>query len=195
LRLVIDRSCGGGGGGSAPRRRQSRPQPPSQHPSTRRILMVSTWRSGSSFLGQLIASWPGVFYSFETTSAVHQRDQSRETQTSARPCATNLQCWPSSALLFPSILIKVVELAFTTNSSSALAGHPVTDRWKIVDLLVRDPSRLPWPPGPNSSGAWPIGIAKNRSCSSCISHSGEIRRRISLRPFEHGPHHLWIAIG
>jgi hypothetical protein len=43
-------------------------------------------------------------------------------------------------------LIKVVELsvkdlvAFTTNSSSALAGHPVTDRWKIVDL-VRDPSR------------------------------------------------------
>jgi hypothetical protein len=27
--------------------------------------MVSTWRSGSSFLGQLIASWPGVFYFFE----------------------------------------------------------------------------------------------------------------------------------
>ena len=31
----------------------------------KRILIISTWRSGSSFLGQLINSVPGVFYSYE----------------------------------------------------------------------------------------------------------------------------------
>lgn len=32
---------------------------------TKRILIVSTWRTGSSFLGELIHSAPGVFYSYE----------------------------------------------------------------------------------------------------------------------------------
>ena len=31
----------------------------------KRILIVSTWRTGSSFLGELIHSAPGVFYSYE----------------------------------------------------------------------------------------------------------------------------------
>lgn len=31
----------------------------------KRILIVSTWRTGSSFLGELISSSPGVFYSYE----------------------------------------------------------------------------------------------------------------------------------
>ena len=31
----------------------------------KKILIVSTWRSGSSFLGELINSAPGVFYTFE----------------------------------------------------------------------------------------------------------------------------------
>ena len=31
----------------------------------KRILIVSTWRSGSSFLGEVIHSAPGVFYSYE----------------------------------------------------------------------------------------------------------------------------------
>ncbi|EFX64485.1 hypothetical protein DAPPUDRAFT_266301 [Daphnia pulex] len=58
-------SCGGGGGGNAHVDAQPRPRQPSQHPAPGGFLMVSTWRSRSSFLGQLIASWPGVFYSFE----------------------------------------------------------------------------------------------------------------------------------
>lgn len=34
-------------------------------PPMKRILIVSTWRTGSSFLGELIQSAPGVFYSYE----------------------------------------------------------------------------------------------------------------------------------
>lgn len=33
--------------------------------SIRKILIVSTWRTGSSFLGEIIQSHPGVFYSYE----------------------------------------------------------------------------------------------------------------------------------
>ena len=28
----------------------------------KKVLIVSTWRSGSTFLGEIIASSPGVFY-------------------------------------------------------------------------------------------------------------------------------------
>lgn len=38
---------------------------PTMDPSTKRILIISTWRTGSSFLGELIQSAPGVFYSYE----------------------------------------------------------------------------------------------------------------------------------
>ena len=34
-------------------------------PPMKRILIVSTWRTGSSFLGEVIHSAPGVFYSYE----------------------------------------------------------------------------------------------------------------------------------
>ncbi|EFX79510.1 hypothetical protein DAPPUDRAFT_319348 [Daphnia pulex] len=34
-------------------------------PPIKRILIVTTWRSGSTFLGELISSSPGVFYSYE----------------------------------------------------------------------------------------------------------------------------------
>lgn len=34
-------------------------------PAMKRILIISTWRTGSSFLGELIQSVPGVFYSYE----------------------------------------------------------------------------------------------------------------------------------
>lgn len=34
-------------------------------PPMKRILIVSTWRTGSSFLGEVIQSVPGVFYSYE----------------------------------------------------------------------------------------------------------------------------------
>jgi hypothetical protein len=96
--------------------------------STKRILIVSTWRSGSSFLGQLIASSPGVFYSFEPMAKhvpflfrchfpddyirfingtnhvkLNRRIWNECQYHERRPCATNRKCWPSSALLFPSI--------------------------------------------------------------------------------------------
>ena len=31
----------------------------------RRILILTTWRSGSTFLGELLSMIPGTFYSFE----------------------------------------------------------------------------------------------------------------------------------
>ncbi|KAI9558781.1 hypothetical protein GHT06_015570 [Daphnia sinensis] len=34
-------------------------------PSILKILIVTTWRSGSTFLGEIISSLPGVFYSYE----------------------------------------------------------------------------------------------------------------------------------
>lgn len=36
--------------------------PPSQ---VRRVIILSTWRSGSSFLGDLLKSYPGTYFSFE----------------------------------------------------------------------------------------------------------------------------------
>ena len=33
----------------------------------RRILLATTWRSGSTFLGDLLSRYPGVFYSFEAS--------------------------------------------------------------------------------------------------------------------------------
>ncbi|XP_076042632.1 carbohydrate sulfotransferase 5-like isoform X2 [Oratosquilla oratoria] len=39
-----------------------KPVPPK---SARRVLLLSTWRSGSTFLGDLVKSYPGTFYSFE----------------------------------------------------------------------------------------------------------------------------------
>lgn len=33
--------------------------------NSKQILIVSTWRSGSSFFGQLLQSYPGVFYLYE----------------------------------------------------------------------------------------------------------------------------------
>jgi carbohydrate 6-sulfotransferase 6 len=137
--------------------------------STRRILIVSTWRSGSSFLGELIASSPGVFYSFEpmakhvpflfrchfpddyirfingTNHVKLNRRIYDECQYYKRPSLCHQpQMLAQLCVSFPVNLIKAVELsvkdliAFTTNSSSALAGDPVTDRWKII-YLVRDP--------------------------------------------------------
>ena len=34
-------------------------------PNARQILIATTWRSGSTFLGQLLNHYPGTFYSFE----------------------------------------------------------------------------------------------------------------------------------
>ena len=34
-------------------------------PISKKILVATTWRSGSTFLGDIIKSIPGVFYSFE----------------------------------------------------------------------------------------------------------------------------------
>ena len=36
----------------------------------RPVLVVSTWRSGSTFLGDLINHYPGVFYYFEPLALV-----------------------------------------------------------------------------------------------------------------------------
>ena len=33
--------------------------------NARHVLIASTWRSGSTFLGDLLSRYPGVFYSFE----------------------------------------------------------------------------------------------------------------------------------
>jgi hypothetical protein len=36
----------------------------------KKIIIASTWRSGSTFLGQVLASYPGVFYHYEPLSHV-----------------------------------------------------------------------------------------------------------------------------
>ena len=41
----------------------------------KRILIVSTWRTGSSFLGDLISSSPGVFYSFEPLHYIDEQQR------------------------------------------------------------------------------------------------------------------------
>jgi hypothetical protein len=172
--------------------------------STKRILIVSTWRSGSSFLGQLIASSPGVFYSFEPMAKhvpflfrCHFPDDYIRFINGTNHMKLNRRIWneyqyhelPSLChqpqmlaqlcASFPVNLIKVVELsvkdlvAFTTNSSSALAGHPVTDRWKIV-FLVRDPR------GTMASRANLKWCMANRNCREPARLCGRIEEDLDL---------------
>ena len=47
-------------------------------PAMKRIMIVSTWRTGSSFLGELIQSVPGVFYSYEPLHFFDRHHGSKE---------------------------------------------------------------------------------------------------------------------
>lgn len=60
-----------------------------------RILIVSTWRTGSSFLSEIIESSPGVFYSYEPLHSIdeHSRMYSAESQTESVKLIENIfQC-------------------------------------------------------------------------------------------------------
>ena len=37
--------------------------------NSRQVLVATTWRSGSSFFGELLAHYPGVYYSYEPLHA------------------------------------------------------------------------------------------------------------------------------
>ncbi|CAL4069358.1 unnamed protein product, partial [Meganyctiphanes norvegica] len=41
----------------------------------RRVLIVTTWRSGSTFLGDLINNWPGTFYYFEPLRFISENSE------------------------------------------------------------------------------------------------------------------------
>ncbi len=53
---------GNGEEGDAPPLRVGQEIPPTR---ARQILVLTSWRSGSSFFGDLLQHYPGAFYSFE----------------------------------------------------------------------------------------------------------------------------------
>ncbi|XP_047487710.1 carbohydrate sulfotransferase 1-like [Penaeus chinensis] len=41
---------------------------------TRRVIVLTTWRSGSTFLGDLLNAWPGAYYHFEPLHFLAERE-------------------------------------------------------------------------------------------------------------------------
>nr|XP_027224615.1 carbohydrate sulfotransferase 1-like [Penaeus vannamei] len=41
---------------------------------TRRVILLTTWRSGSTFLGDLLNAWPGAYYHFEPLHFLAERE-------------------------------------------------------------------------------------------------------------------------
>ena len=46
---------------------------PSGEMQTKYILIVSTWRSGSTFFGELLTQYPGTYYSYEPLQYLSHR--------------------------------------------------------------------------------------------------------------------------
>ena len=42
-------------------------------PQHKNILILSTWRSGSTFFGDLLAHYPGTYYSYEPIFSLHKK--------------------------------------------------------------------------------------------------------------------------
>ena len=52
--------------------------------NSRQVLVATTWRSGSSFFGELLAHYPGVYYSYEPLHANYfKKEFNNETIASA----------------------------------------------------------------------------------------------------------------
>ena len=61
-------------------------------PPMKRIMIVSTWRTGSSFLGDLIQSAPGVFYSFEPLHFIDEESKIEDERASIQLLRSIFQC-------------------------------------------------------------------------------------------------------
>ena len=65
----------------------------------RHVLIVSQWRSGSSFMGDLLNSYPGTFYFFEPILAVNQYVRYDDNSHSANLVANSFKCQPGEQYL------------------------------------------------------------------------------------------------
>ena len=69
--------------------------------NARQVLIATTWRSGSSFFGELLAHYPGVYYSYEPLHANYfKREFNNETMASAATLVSSLfKCDYNDAVL------------------------------------------------------------------------------------------------
>ena len=59
--------------------------------NSRQVLVATTWRSGSSFFGELLAHYPGVYYSYEPLHANYfKKEFNNETVASAATLVSSL---------------------------------------------------------------------------------------------------------
>ena len=62
-------------------------------PSTnaRQVLVAATWRSGSSFFGELLSHYPGVYYSYEPLHTIYtNKEFNNDTEASAKTLISSL---------------------------------------------------------------------------------------------------------
>ena len=58
----------------------------------RRILLATTWRSGSTFLGELLNRFPGTFYTYEPLVYFDKIDRMADNQERIKFLSQMLQC-------------------------------------------------------------------------------------------------------
>ena len=65
----------------------------------RNILVVSQWKSGSSFIGRLLNSYPGTFYSYEPLHEVDPRKRFVDDEQAVTLVSNMFRCQPGQDYL------------------------------------------------------------------------------------------------
>ena len=95
--------------------------------SKKPILIISTFRSGSSFLGELINSYPGSFYSFEPLRPLVNRDSN---ESKPELIESLFQC------RFPSKYLKILNCLLVDGKTEDVCFMP--RNWRVWSACQHD---------------------------------------------------------